>query len=195
MRDHRARGERLAAHDAAHEPRAVHGDRHGFPYALVLEGVRRRGASVRILHVGRRVPVQVERHHHHAVFPRREDLEVGIAGQSGEVLNRRIQNEVDFAGKERRRAGRGRGNRRVDHAFDVPLAVRFIPPVVVRREFRADVGFAKREAEGTRAVRVRRGVGLLARHIVLRLERAVLFGPGLVENAKRRELTQEHGRT
>ena len=66
---------------------------------------------------------------------------------------------------------------------------------MVRREFRSDVGFAKRETEGTRAVCVGRRVGLLSRHVVLRLERPVLFGPGLVENPQSRELPQEDGRT
>ena len=111
----------------------------------------------------------------------------GRLREARHVLRRRVVDEVDLAGEQRRDARRVGDDRRVDHLVGVALEPSGLdaPPVGILREHRLHVRLARLQHVRAGAVRLPRGDHVLLLRVVLRLRRAVLLAPRLAHDVDR----------
>ena len=104
---------------------------------------------------------------------------VGVAVDPLHVLYRDRIGHVDLAGQQRGDPGRIGRDRGKDHLRQVVLLVGVVPPVRVDLGDGLDPGFTADQDERASAVGMPGGVVLFGARRRLRLDRVVLFGPGL----------------
>jgi len=143
-------------------------------HAPVLERVLALDARIQKL-----VAFLIHADEHDPVLNALQHFDVRIVFQSRHVLGRRIVDEIDFSGDQRRDPGRIGDDGQVDHLVGVAFESAFLdaPPVRVLGEHRLDVRLARLEHVRAGAVGLVRGDHVLFLGVVLRLGRAILFAP------------------
>ena len=142
---------------------------HGAPHAQILERV----AALDIGELQLRAAL-VEPEVLRADVGHLGDFEALLLFETRDVLVWRVDHEVDLARDQRGEPGGIRLNHDVDRLVDVAAAA---PPIRVRDQGRAHIGFVGLELVGAGSVGIAYGVGFLPGVVVLRFDDAVRRAP------------------
>ena len=174
-------GHREPAHHRLVDRVHVDGLVEGLAHALVLERVLALHVRVEQL-VARLVHAEED----DAVLAALVDLDALVLLELLDVLHRRVEDEVEVAGEERRHARALVLHRRVDDVVDVAVEVALLleaPPVGVLLEDALHVGLARDEDEGPGAHGVPRRCSVSSLFVKsCALHGVVLLAPGLVHD-------------
>ena len=120
-----------------------------------------------------------------------DDLQLGVAADPVQILERRIEHEIDLARQQSGDAGRGVPDRCVDDLVDIAAGVLPAPPVLVAHQDGADARLAQFQHVGAGAVGVARRVALFLVLEVQRLLDLMLLRPGRRHDADLRQLVRQ----